>query len=353
MGNFNKKKIISKVAPVISGLQLHRFFEPFYSGMGQILTFHRVVEDTMKDRIHNHQSLEVTPEQLEQTILFYKKKNYAFFSLDDLYHALTTEKPNQKFVVFTFDDGYRDNFTNAYPILKKHDVPFCIYVTTNFPDQKAILWWYLLEDFLREKTSVKFDWDGKEYLIASKTIEEKEKAFDQIRTLINQSFSKGKFQEMLAAVFGKKESDYFSYVKKMAMSWEEIKLISQDPLVTIGAHTVNHFPLTRLDSNDLEFEILESKKRLEKYIQQPVEHFAYPFGKISEATFREFEMVKSLGLKTATTTRIGNIFSEHINYLECLPRISLNQVSTSSVLNMQASGMLPFIYHKGKKIISN
>ena len=69
--------------------------------------------------------------------------------------------------------------------------------------------------------------------------------------------------------------------------------------------------------------------------------------------FAVFEMVKSLGLKTGTTTRIGNIFSQHKNYLECLPRISLNQVSTSSVLDMQTSGMLPFIYHKGKKVISN
>ena len=353
MSNFYKKKIISKVAPVISGLQIHRLFQPFYSGMGQVLTFHRVVEDKMDFRIHNHQSLEVTPEQLNQTIQFYKSKNYAFFSLDDLHHALTVEKPKQKFVVFTFDDGYRDNFTNAYPILKKHNVPFCIYVNTNFPDQKAILWWYLLEDFLKEESSVKFQWEGINYLIPSKTISEKEMAFDQIRILINQSFSKGNFKDMLNVVFGKKESDYLSYVEKMAMSWEEIKLISQDPLVTIGAHTVNHFPLTRLDSSDLEFEILESKRLLEKYIQQPVNHFAYPFGKVTEATFREFEMVKSLGLKTGTTTRIGNIFSQHKNYLECLPRISLNQVSTSSVLDMQTSGMLPFIYHKGKKVISN
>ena len=76
MSNFYKKKIISKVAPVISGLQIHRLFQPFYSGMGQVLTFHRVVEDKMDFRIHNHQSLEVTPEQLKQTIQFYKSKNY-------------------------------------------------------------------------------------------------------------------------------------------------------------------------------------------------------------------------------------------------------------------------------------
>lgn len=353
MSNFNKKRIISKVAPVISGLQMHRLFEPFYSGMGQILTFHRIVENRKNDRIHNHQSLEITPEQLEQTILFYKKKNYSFFSLDDLHYALTTEKPKKKFVVFTFDDGYRDNFTTAYPILKKHNIPFCIYVTTSFPDQKAILWWYLLEDFLRKKINVNFHWEGKDYGIPTNSILEKEMAFDQIRTLINQSFSKGNFQEILGVIFGKKESDYFSYVKEMAMSWEEIKLISQDPLVTIGAHTVNHFSLKKLNSNDLKFEISQSKYILENHIQQPVEHFAYPFGKVSEASFREFEMVKSLGFKTGTTTRMGNIFSEHKNYLECLPRISLNRVSTEAVLQLQSSGMLPFVVHRGKKLVTH
>ena len=116
MSNFNQKRILSKIAPTLSGLQLHKLFAPFYAGMGHVLTFHRVIPDRSDLRIHNHQSLEISPEQLEETILFYKKNGYAFFSLDDLYHALTQEKPKQKFVVFTFDDGYRDNFTHAYPI---------------------------------------------------------------------------------------------------------------------------------------------------------------------------------------------------------------------------------------------
>ncbi len=130
---------------------MHRIFAPFFSGLGHILTLHRVVEDRCDFRIHNHQSLEISPEQLERTIHFYKKNNYAFISLDQVHHSLIHEKARRKFVAFTFDDGYRDNFTTAYPILKKHKIPFCIYITTNFPNQKAILWWYLLEDFLRKK----------------------------------------------------------------------------------------------------------------------------------------------------------------------------------------------------------
>lgn len=42
-------------------------------------------------------------------------------------------------MVFTMDDGYKDNYTNALPIFKKYNVPYTIFVTTNFPDRQAIL----------------------------------------------------------------------------------------------------------------------------------------------------------------------------------------------------------------------
>src|SRR5690606_27979089 len=45
----------------------------------------------------------------------------------------------------TFDDGYRDNLTYAYPILRRHGVPFAIYVPTSFPDRLGDLWWLTLE----------------------------------------------------------------------------------------------------------------------------------------------------------------------------------------------------------------
>ena len=96
-----------------------------------------------------------------------------------------------------------------------------------------------------------------------------------------------------------------------SLTWEEIKTLSDDPLCTIGAHTVNHFPLSRLSEEQLKFEIQYSKERIESFINKTVNHFAYPFGKQREASIREFEMVKELGFKTGTTTRIGNIFQEH------------------------------------------
>lgn len=353
MSSYTKKKIISIVAPVLAGLKVYKLFESNYSGLGHILTFHRVLPPSKEHRIHNHLSLEISPKQLEETIRFYKKAGYDFVSLDQLYDRMQRGASTNKFVAFTFDDGYKDNFTIAYPILKKHAIPFTIYVTTNFPDQRVVLWWYLLEDMVKEKSRIEFTWKGVEHSIACTTQTEKEAAFDEVRTVINQSFKVEDYKTLLKGIFNKGEGELYGYAKDFVLSWEEIKTLSEDPLCTIGAHTVNHYPLKQLEESKLLYEINESKIRIEDQIDQAVEHFAYPFGKETEASLREFDAVKSLGFKTATTTRIGNIFPDHTDKMECLPRISVNRVTNEDVLHLQASGLLPLIIHRGKKVITN
>ena len=306
-----------------------------------------------KRRIHNHDSLEITPEHLETVIGYFKKNKYRFCSIDELHQQLLTNNdPSEKLVVFTFDDGYRDNFYVAYPILKKHQIPFTIYITTGLLERKAVLWWYLLEDLLREEKQVRFHWKGNDYLFNCRSSLEKESAFTKIRTLINQSFSLGNVAEMFEVIFGDFQDKIYSLADSMMMNWEEIRVLSKDKLATIGAHTVNHFPLAQLDMQAVRHEIIDSKIQLENSIDLAVNHFAYPFGKKTEASFREFELIKNLGFKTGTTTRMGNIFPEHINHLECLPRLSINRFSTNKILQLQTSGMLQYIQHKGKKVIT-
>jgi len=353
MNAYTKKSVISSIAKFSTSLQLHRLFSA-YSGWGQVLMFHRIVPFSEKTRIHNHQSLEITPEHLEETILYFKNQDYDFYSLDDLHTCLQQQKkPTKKFVVFTFDDGYRDNLTLAYPILKKHQVPFTIYITTNFPDQKAVLWWYMLEDLLLENEIINFEWAAKKYHFDCTAIPKKEATFAAIRTLINQSFTIDGHEAMLATIFKNHKKSSLDYVKELALSWDEICQLSQDPLVTIGAHTVNHFPLKQLPNEQMVEEINESKIILENKIAQSVEHFAYPFGKKVEASVREFDAVKVLGFKTAVTTRIGNVFGGHREFMTAIPRININSVTKGAVLEMQTSGMLPCLYHKGKRIVTD
>jgi hypothetical protein len=172
------------LSPALYYSQVHLLAKPFYQGMGQILMFHRVVPPTGKLRIHNHESLEVSPEYLENLIQFFKTRGYQFLSLDDVMKLRPQPKPGKKFVVFTFDDGYIDNLTVAYPILKKHAIPFTIYVATNMPDGHALVWWYLLEDLVVENREVKMTVDGKQLIFKTDTVKNKEISFNEIRSLL-------------------------------------------------------------------------------------------------------------------------------------------------------------------------
>ena len=103
---------------------------------------HRVVEQRSENP--EQRELEVTPDWLEQKILEYKQKGYTFVSIDDI-PSLNTKHfslNTKRFVCLTFDDGYSDNYTLAYPLLKRLGVPFTVYVTTGFIDNQRPRWWY-------------------------------------------------------------------------------------------------------------------------------------------------------------------------------------------------------------------
>ena len=101
---------------------------------------HRVVEQRSEKT--EQRELEVTPEWLEQKILEYKQKGYTFVSINDVSLFQVPGFKFHRLVCVTFDDGYRDNYTLAYPLLKRFGVPFTIYVTTGFIDNRLPMWWY-------------------------------------------------------------------------------------------------------------------------------------------------------------------------------------------------------------------
>ena len=313
---FNKKSIKSNITDFINDIG---FVSTLYSGLGTILMLHRVYP-LENNKLAPNERLKVSPEFLEQFIVELKKENYSFISLDELYDILKNGKKVKKKIVFTFDDGYADNYEIAYPIFKKYNIPFAIYITTSFPDQKAILWWYLLEDLIIKNEEIVLS-NGRKF--SCRTEEEKIDTFNKIRKLI-QSLERDGFLNNLQKLFEYYDIDWFDKSKELCLSWEQIIELSKDELVTIGGHTVNHLALNQLSEKEIINEILEANRIIEDKINRKIEHFAYPFGSRSEIMQHEFDIVKKLHFKTATTTRKGNIFPEHANHLECLPRFSLN-----------------------------
>lgn len=116
--------------------KIHNLIHP---KLGLILMVHRVVEHRSDGE---NRELEITPVFLEQTIHEYRNKGYRFVSIDEACDILERGRRGKPFVCVTFDDGYRDNYTHALPLLKREQVPFAIYVTTEFLDNQQSMWWY-------------------------------------------------------------------------------------------------------------------------------------------------------------------------------------------------------------------
>ena len=108
--------------------------------LGEALMLHRVVENRSAEP--NKCELEITPRFLEKTIVSYRKQGYCFVSIDQMCDILDGKDKTKPFVCLTFDDGYRDNYTLALPVLKRLEVPFAVYVTTGFIDNRLPMWWY-------------------------------------------------------------------------------------------------------------------------------------------------------------------------------------------------------------------
>ena len=89
-----------------------------------------------------NRELEITPKFLRQTIETYRQQGHRFVSIDEACDIISKGRTNHPFVCLTFDDGYQDNYDIAYPILKQMEVPFAIYVTTGFINNRIPIRWY-------------------------------------------------------------------------------------------------------------------------------------------------------------------------------------------------------------------
>lgn len=333
------------------GTNAYKLFRPFFSGIGHILLFHRVCKQDSAERLSRCSGLEVSPEYLEGVIRFFLKQNYEILSLGQLFDSLRVRKLNKRCVVFTLDDGYLDNLIYAYPVFKKFNIPFAIYITTGFPDRSAVLWWYLLEDLLLKNDFITFKVDGRVFEFSCASLEEKEDVFLKISLIIKGS-NADNYWDIINQIFISNHVQIHGPTEKMMLNWQQIRELSLDPLVTIGAHTVYHLCLSNLSEPRVKYEILESKNRLESQINLRVRHFSYPFGDRGEAGAREFKIAKECGFQTATTTRSANIFIAHRSHCQALPRITMGESLDEQRLVFLINGLMHFRNNNFKQVVS-
>ncbi len=301
----------------------HLALRPFVAGVGAILTLHHV-RPPRPDRFQPNRLLEVTPRFLTRVVRALRRSRLDFVSLDEMHRRMSEGDFSRRFVCLTFDDGYRDTLQWAYPILKDAAVPFAIYVPTSFPDRLGELWWLVLEAVIARNTRIGLVIDGRDRKFDCRTLGEKRTLYDELYWWLRGRPSESEMREVIRSLAAFYHVDIAAFCDELCMTWPELARLAADPLVTIGAHTVNHPILAKLSKETARSEMDLSRSVIEAALSVRPRHLSYPFGDRTSAAAREFAVAAELGFKTAVTTRPGVLFPEHSQCLMALPRISLN-----------------------------
>lgn len=298
-----------------------RLLSPLTRGSGVILMLHHVRPEPPPAFAPNR-LLTVTPDFLDSVLKLVRDTGFDIIPLDGIRSRLERggDKP---FACFTLDDGYRDNRDYAYPIFKRHEAPFAIYVPTDYPDGKGRLWWIELENVLRTARHLTLDMDGDLRHFPLSTAAEKYEAFEAIYWWLR-AIPEPRVHDVLSELALSVGYDASRLCSDLVMTWDEIRALATDPLVTIGAHTCRHFAVAKLTPEEATAEMEDSIRRIEQELGRPCRHFSYPYGSADSAGERDFAIAKALGLETAVTTRHGFLRAAHASDMTALPRLSLN-----------------------------
>jgi peptidoglycan/xylan/chitin deacetylase (PgdA/CDA1 family) len=328
----------------------HRLLGGLWGGVGAILTLHHV-RPSRDDAFQPNRFLEVTPQFLDNALSALRRQGFDLIGLDEMHRRLRAGDFKRRFVCLTFDDGYRDNREWAYPILKRQKVPFAIYVPTSFPDRRGDLWWLTLEAVIAASNHVEVVLDDGIWRLTCRTTAEKYAALDVIHCALRALPSEERLRASVAELAARAGIDPAAHCAALCMNWQELAELAADPLVTIGAHTLNHPRLRKAGEPVARHEMAESAARIEAMLGIRSAHFSYPFGDPTSAGPREFALARELGFKTAVTTRPGVLFAEHREHLTALPRISLNgEFQRLRYLTVLTSGAATALWNRFRRV---
>jgi len=327
----------------------HRLLAPYTQGAGLIFMLHQV-NPSRPSNFSPNGILTVTPEFLDAVITQVRAAGLDIVSLDEARERLIAGKNHRRFACFTLDDGYRDNMDFAYPVFARHDVPFTVYVPSDFAAGKGELWWLALERVISGQDRIDVELKGEAHAFPTASAGQKQAAFHRIYWWLR-SIDEDRQREFMADLCVRYKLDQTALCRELILSWDELRDFSKEPLVTIGAHTVAHFAVAKLPLERAHEEMQKGAERLEKELGQRPEHFSFPYGDSASAGKREFEIARDLGFKTAVTTRKGMLFPEHKDHLTALPRVSLNGAYQSLLYTQLYLSGAPFaLWNAFKKV---
>jgi len=257
----------------------------------------------------------VTSADLFEALVNWLAAEFEIVSLEEISERIEERKSLKRACALTFDDGWLDNYTHAFPVLRKAKTPATIFLASGYIGSTRRLWqeklWYLLKNSSGHYVErFATDWSAECYV---SLVNNRKRDFVGWRAwLLNLGSDRAEdFVDKLEKAVGNSSIPR----ERTFMSWDEIREM-HGAGVEFGAHTVNHVFLPRATMDEVRSEIAQSCNTIERQTGAAVTGFAYPWGALTSSIR---DCVESAGLKYAVGIQPGAVHADTNKYL--LPRI--------------------------------
>jgi peptidoglycan/xylan/chitin deacetylase (PgdA/CDA1 family) len=253
-----------------------------------ILTYHRVIEKWDQNLDYSQPGMAVTAPTFDRQLSFLKEQ-FDIVPLDGLRADGNIDWPaSRSRCVITFDDGWRDNYDLAFPILRKHDIPATIFLTTDFIGTDRAFWhteliYLLLRGELPQLL-------GSEIMFRAcpgpvrhhlkrlarmgrvSSAHDVDPVIEAVKAMCDEDAIEELIQRLIQAV-GLRRPLFPE--RKFFLDWDQVREMSASG-IEIGSHGCSHRILTRLSAEEAEEELVRSKAEIERRLGRRVQHFAFP-----------------------------------------------------------------------------
>lgn len=219
--------------------------------------------------------------------------------------AALGDRTRARRVMITFDDGYRDNFDLAYPLLRKHGLTATFFLATGFLDAPKVAWWDEIAWMVRRSGARKLprgDWLAESLPLDTPHHESSIGALTSAFKALPSENAEA-FLDHLAVATGSGRCGRHE-AEGMWMSWDMAREMARNGM-SIGGHTVTHPVLSRVSLEGQEHEIAGCALRIEQELGEPMRWFAYPVGSDDAYTDDTKRILERHGVELAFNFRGG------------------------------------------------
>jgi len=299
-----------------------------------VINYHRICDNANSGSIFDDGVFGPTADQFKQQMIWLKKNTY-ILNEHELISVIHKEKElSTCCAMVTFDDGYIDNYTLAYPILRQLEIPSIYFIPTDHIISRQLGWWDIISYVIKESRKTTIMHDGLQVSLADKPAaingflrKMKTEPCETTKDLV------AKLAEACEVAPPDRDGQ-----SDELMTWEQIREVSRSG-ITIGSHTHSHTVLSTLPFEAQKNELRLSKSILEHELGKSVNSISYPVGNYEHFSRETQLLAEECGY------RIGFSFNTGVNYQQKIDPFDIKRVEAQGEIEMLAAmTQLPWLF---------